>query len=884
MRVCMRYCVLLWFLLMAVSPGFVYSSVSFPTYGVRQIVYPIGETSPTPFGDNLTGGSLSNPGFYALSNDINGGISIDSDNVYLNLNGYRIHVTGQGSPVVGVNLATGKHDITVKNGTIGPDNQVPDTLGIQLNNNSNVTIESCKLVNNAQGMVLNNANKVFVRNCKALNSTVNGVALQGCSGVRVANTIAAGTRGNSSVNGFLVANGQHNSIDGCTAQDTVTDGTSTGSYAAGFQFVGTENKSILQNCLTQGSYAATGGNAYGVLLPYGVLFPKFVSLAGIVNPPAGQGDWVENNQLVWCCDGSNQYLAVAGATFNGTTHGYSVVISDAVGTNVYSINPSKTSSWSSVDQLSWCCAGDKQYLAVAGYTNNYTGYSVVVSDPMGQNPVPMHPSKTSSWSYVDQLSWCCAGDKQYLAVAGYINNDTGYSVVVSDPMGQEPVSINSPTGSWTSVDQLSWCCAGDKQYLAVAGSINNDTGYSVVVSDPMGQEPVSINSPTGSWYDVGWLSWCCDGSNQYLAVAGHINNYTGYSVVVSDPMGQEPVSINPPTGQGSWFYVDWLSWCCAGDKQYLAVAGVTDLSPYYSVVVSNPTGKTVNSINPPTGQGSWYHVDQLSWCCAGDKQYLAVAGPINNDTGYNVVVSDPMGQSPVSINPSQTSIWGHVDQLSWCCAGGNQYLAVAGDTNNGYSVVVSDPMGQEPVSINPPAGQGSWTTIEYGPESIYPQLSWCCGGGNQYLAVAGPTTDGNGYSVVVSDVYGDIVPINPPPGQGSWTIVEYGQLEFISPQQPSWCCGGGNQYLAVAGPTTDGTGYSTVVYKFASNNLIIRSNTATDSTYNATGNAYGFFGNDTANLVISNKAYQNSTNYNDQIQHVTTDYATGAYLYNFSAN
>ncbi len=815
MRVCMRYCVLLWFLLMAVSPGFVHSSVSFPTYGVRQIVYPIGETSPTPFGDNLTGGSLSSPGFYALSNDINGGISIDSDNVYLNLNGYRIHVTGQGSPVVGVNLATGKHDITVKNGTIGPDNQVPDTLGIQLNNNSNVTIESCKLVNNAQGMVLNNANKVFVRNCKALNSTVNGVALQGCSGVRVANTIAAGTRGNSSVNGFLVANGQHNSIDGCTAQDTVTDGTSTGSYAAGFQFAGIENKSTLQNCLTQGSYAATGGNAYGVL------FPKFVSLNGIVNPPAGQGDWVENDQLVWCCDGSNQYLAVAGATVNGMTQ----------------------------------------------------GYSVVVSDPMGQNPVPIHPSQTGSWDNVDQLIWCCDGNNQYLAAAGKTVNGTthGYSVVVSDPMGQNPVPIHpSQTGSWVQVEYLSWCCAGDKQYLAVAGNVNFSPYYSVVVSDPMGQTVNPIKpSTTDSWDYVERLSWCCEGDNQYLAVAGNTNN--GYSVVVSNPTGTSVYSINPSTTD-SWDYVEQLSWCCAGDKQYLAVAGNVNFSPYYSVVVSDPMGQTVNPINPSTTD-SWDYVEQLYWCCEGDNQYLAVAGNINNYNGYSVVVSDPKGKTVNPINPpAGQGSWSSVDQLSWCCEGDNQYLAVAGNTNNGYSVVVSDPKGKIVNTINPPAGQGIWVYNPFLPA----QLSWCCDGSNEYLAAAGSTTDGTGYSVVVSDMYGNIVPINPPSGQGGWEKGSYNQL--------SWCCDGSNEYLAAAGSTTDGTGYSTVVYKFASNNLIIRSNTATDSTYNATGNAYGFFGNDTANLVISNKAYQNSTNYNDQIKHVTTDYTTGAYLYNFSAN
>ncbi len=879
MRVCMRYCVLLWFLLMAASPGFVYSSVSFPTYGVRQIVYPIGETSPTPFGDNLTGGSLSNPGFYALSNDINGGISIDSDNVYLNLNGYRIHVTGQGSPVVGVNLATGKHDITVKNGTIGPDNQVPDTLGIQLNNNSNVTIESCKLVNNAQGMVLNNANKVFVRDCEALNSTVNGVALQGCSGVRVANTIAAGTRGSGAVNGFLAAGGQNNIIDGCTAQDTVTDGTSTGSYAAGFQFVGTENKSILQNCLTQGSYAATGGNAYGVL------FPKFLSLAGIVNPRAGQGDWVENNQLVWCCDGSNQYLAVAGATVNGMTQGYSVVVSDAAGTNVYSIN-SPTGSWDNVDWLFWCCAGDKQYLAVAGPINNYSGYSVVVSDPTGKTVNPIN-SPIGSWgNHVNQLSWCCAGDKQYLAVAGNIDSYPGYSMVVSDPTGKTVNSINpSKTSIWEHVDQLSWCCDEGNQYLAVAGATFNGTtkGFSVVVSDPTGTKVYSINPPAdqGNWdfnQSPAQLSWCCTGDKQYLAVAGNIDSYPGYSVVVSNLTGTSVYSINP-SQTVSWInHVDQLVWCCDGSNQYLAVAGNTNSYSGYSVVVSNPTGTNVYFINPSQTVSWINHVDQLVWCCDGSNQYLAVAGAINNYPGYSVVTSDPTGANVYSIN-SPIGSWNYVDWLSWCCDGSNQYLAVAGniDSSPGYSVVVSDPTGTNVYSINP-SQTVSWV-------NHVDQLSWCCAGDNTpYLAVAGNIDSYPGYSVVVFDPMGQSpVTINPPAGQGSWLSPFYYEYSLFPPL--SWCCNGTTQYLAVAGPTTGGTGFSAAVYSMAaSNNLIIRSNTATDSAYNATGSAYGFFGNDITSLVVSNMAYQNSTNYNDQIQHVTNDYTTNQIFYNFSAD
>ncbi len=843
MRISIRASMLVGLSVMLTSPGLLHGSVSLPSYGVRQIVYPIGETSPTPFGANLTGGSINNPGLYALSNDINGGITIDSDDVYLNLNGYRIHVTGSGSPVVGVNLATGKHDITVQNGTIGPDTQVPDTIGVQLNNNQRFTIASCYLVNNAQGLVIHNSQGIAINQCEALNSTMNGFALQDCSNVHVSKSAALGTQGSGSVNGFITADGQHNVFDCCTAQDTVTtcsSGNTTGCSAAGFNFAGKETKSILQNSRAQGSYAAMGGSAYGVLFP-GVTFspaiglpdplipwPNVTSVAWccddqgkylavgdaylgafvfvfapqdvgnefptVIPVPAPSGRWYAVSSVDWCCTGTTKFLAVGDRgnggydTSGAYVYSFDPAQSTPFGTAIPVLAPSNAGFWHYVDSVAWCCNGTTQYLAVGDAF--ISGAYVYSFDPTKTSPfgaaIPV-PAPSGDWKYVDSVAWCCDGTKMYLAVGdGGISGAYVYSF---DPAQSAPfgaaIHVPAPSnpGDWQYVLSVAWCCDGTKMYLAVGdGEISGAYAYSF---DGKNFTAVPVPKPSAGWYSVSSVAWCCTGTTKYLAVGDGGNGNSGTSGAYAysfDGTGfsSGPIPVPVPSTPGTWFYVYSVAWCCDGTTQYLAVGDYYISGAYvYSFDASATPPTFMKTTQDPLTFGSW-NISSVAWCCSGIYSYLAVA---NQGATPGVFVfsfnsiTGAFTQTSTSLEPREEASWQTPTNVAWCCGSTSNYLVVTDQKASSLPIVFQfDPVGETFTQIQVISTE---VISAEGPFSS----SLCCDATGAYLAAAYHTE-------IITFVFD--------PTNNVFNLVTNGTLSgFTDVSSISWCCGGPTKYLVV---------------------------------------------------------------------------------------
>ncbi len=726
------------------SPGFLCGSVSQSTFGVRQIVYPIGQTSPTPLGTDGTGGEITAPGYYALSQGVTGGIIVKSNGVTLNLNGYRVY-PNLSDGAAGILVATGAHDIAISNGIIGPDASA-NTYGVYLpGDNSNISIERCLVNNNSYGFLLQGTQQSNINTCAANNNSIAGYNLDGCSLVTVADSSAQNTNNTvGNAYGFRLDNGSKNVLEHCTAQDTNSG--ASGYTAAGFSIGNNELSSVVRYCLAQGTYAGTGAQANGIDFPIMQFYP-------MVGPSGDFG--VTVNSISWCCDGTgSKLLAIGGQNSNQPT-GY---------IHVYKVN------------------------------NDGTSFTAI-NDPDTTTP-------TDLGTAVNAVAWCCDGSgNKFLAAGG-----SGSAHATARRNG------SSPAG-----------------YLHVY-QLNSDGISFTQLSDP---DTTTLGAAVNA------VAWCCDGNgNRFLAACGYSVGESNMGYLNAYQLGSSgsfsPIMINPTSGFGQ--SANAVAWCCDGSgNRFLAVCGS----------YLNPT--SIGYVN---------------------------AFQLSSDLTQLTQISNP--------DPSPSTFGESANTVAWCCDGNNNRVLAVGGSNAGapqsgyvHAFTLSQDITTNPATWNFASIDDPGTPAAFG--NGVNAIAWCCNGtGNNFLVIGVQyTSDPAASGILVYELNANKLGFVP---------IQALQGSFGQSAVPDWCCDGGcSRLLAVGGSNSDYTvGYVTA-FEVPCNNLIIQANTVTNSANSPTGGAYGMYGNDCGNLVISNIAYENDIAYGQQIIRTTTDYTSSSPLYNFAA-
>jgi hypothetical protein len=190
---------------------------------------------------STTGFTISTPGSYCLAETVihtnasNPAITINTNNVTLNLNDHHIICTGGNSGI----SATAKSNIVIKNGVISS----AITTGIFIDNSSRICIknvkifscgdigfnlnadesliEHCVAINNDHGIKLDSTENTCIRDCVSSNNTVSGYHIT--TGVN--NIIVDSVALFNGTDGFLIATGgTRNIIYNCIASENQDDG------------------------------------------------------------------------------------------------------------------------------------------------------------------------------------------------------------------------------------------------------------------------------------------------------------------------------------------------------------------------------------------------------------------------------------------------------------------------------------------------------------------------------------------------------------------------------------------------------------------------------------------------------------------------------------
>jgi hypothetical protein len=198
---------------------------------------------------------LNQPGTYALANNIADSLTIESDNIVLSLNGYRI--TGNAEDGYGI-LIDGRKHVGIYNGTIGPDIAGTVTAGIKIRDSEDVTLCYCNLINLQHGIDAQNSSNIYAQNCRSQFFTDFGFSFSGCRASSLQNCAAVRCTTTAAATGFNCSYGISDIFDTCLAQDLIATNTAMGFHLSNCQ------KCVLENCKVD--TVSSGTAAYGIFL------------------------------------------------------------------------------------------------------------------------------------------------------------------------------------------------------------------------------------------------------------------------------------------------------------------------------------------------------------------------------------------------------------------------------------------------------------------------------------------------------------------------------------------------------------------------------------------------------------------------------------------
>lgn len=402
--------------------------------------------------NNVTITGITAPGSYCLAANTNpGSITISSDNVVLDLNGFTLNITGA------TGLTISGNEVTVMNGTI----QNATQNGISISG-SRCTLANIDVVSSPTGFYLANTNDNTLTNCRALNCTQNGFYLTGSQRNTFSNcsvlNIGGATASSTTVNGFLSSGGKANVFTSCTVNNAFTNVNSASAQASGFQIAG-EDYSTITNCTVNGvSTNQTLPNLYGIRCP--MILDSVATPTATLNKDSHAVSWLERD--------GNRYLAtglLSGAgtevdvfKYTGGGATLQLVASDDWPTNVLDVK--------------WLKYDINNYLAIGSATapgNDVEVYQF--TEPSTLSRVTGYDSGAD----VNQVSWlttCTSGStRYYLAAAGLLATK---QLRVDEFNGSTLVAragINTTRGAqcldWLTIEPQAYLAAG---FDATAGT------------------------------------------------------------------------------------------------------------------------------------------------------------------------------------------------------------------------------------------------------------------------------------------------------------------------------------------------------------------------------------------------------------------------------
>ena len=641
---------------------------------------------------------ITKSGSYKLASNVDNSITIDANNVLLDMNGYTLN----GDLVVNSNLS----NITIENGNVknGTDgirvnagcraitlNEITVencVRGITFDRVTHSIIRDCDMVTNTTGLELNGSHNIVIENCTAQANVQAGFSLLSTTSVVIEDckAIATGEGNNhafgdaSNVFGFVSHNGYGNIFERCIANAThATTTTSSESIVAGFGLKDNESCSKIIGCESSNNSSASSG----LTIPYGIWLQN--RFDGVVTITAtNQVNTDDSAVAQWSPDGA--YLAVAqntaGIPVRVVLYQFDRTSSQLIA--VHTVTPDNNNgSNDTIRVVQWSPNG--QFVLAGGATfsgtfgNSLFLYRFDQSNETLVSVLEMNPNGDDAADIVQAISW--SPDNKYVAVSTTTDLPQYFTVFVFrfDQVAQTLTRVLAfnPDGLDSSLNfpfEVSW--SPDGNYLGVGGTFFNINETLFIYKFNKTTETISVVdaiSPSGGGFNdtVQSIAWAPNG--HFMAIGGSFLGPISNDDLILyrfDRVTEKLIrvySINPGGG-GSGDQINTLSW--TSDSGYLAAGGVANLEDAYIFKFNRftETLAQIAAINP--GNGSLAEISSVAWTAHGENivisgraanpnnnifMYQGLQFPRNNIITNNILYGDSGSNSPGGVGISGSS-------------------------------------------------------------------------------------------------------------------------------------------------------------------------------------------------------------------------------------
>jgi len=554
---------------------------------------PMDEFDPTP-------SIITSPGYYKLSSDLIGTVTISTSRVTLDLNGFCIS-NGINHGVV---ISSGVSEVTVRNGTIisptagngievesgGQGITIENIRAIQCltglnatscnalivsdsvflsNTNEGVNLASCtgcllskcRTGLNSTGVRLDQCDNNNLQGCLAIEDAVAGYHLQSCiSNLLVdCKSLGIGSSGSAvDTHGFVADGGSCNTFDLCCARGVVTSATDVANIAAGFALKGGETCSAITRNSIGCTKTPSGGSsaAYGILLEASVSpFTRLVS--GNVAQTMYTCQWHPK-----ICD----YFVLGGVPSNGQIRTY---FYDRDANTITDLQTLSHGATGEIRNLEWSVDGD--YLAAVGSAGS-GGYDTRVYGLDSCSGLLEVATEATHGATLYATSWSPNGG--HLVVGGVASGGNQIRLYGFNKSSGTLTSV-STVAHGATVWTIKWSPSG--RFLAVGSETTGGNQLFIYEFDPIA-ETLTLRDSQAPGATVYSVAWSCD--DQYLAMGGAAGTGGNDTRLYSFDGSTKVLTLKDSVVHGATVYgVDW-SPC----RRYFVTAGV-NVSPNEEAVL-----------------------------------------------------------------------------------------------------------------------------------------------------------------------------------------------------------------------------------------------------------------------------------------------------------
>jgi len=561
----------------------------------------------------LASTTITSPGYYLLGDTFEGSITIDSDDVTLNLNQFQLYDNTGTTTLITIENDT--NNIFIKNGSLKGSGDTSSASGIYINpgacgvNVDNLcisdvqngilldgiqtnSIENCQATNCfftycQKAVVLNYAQSCVFKSCEALKCKESGFELYhsslnkciDCEVLEIKNDDP-----DTSIFGFASTNGKGNLflndiVDGLSK---ITSSNMTN--ATGFFLGDNELESQIVNSLANQIECLGNGDSYGMRLLTNFFDPQ---LTYTLDWDSGTDSSNAANSVAWSPDG--QHVAYAGSVQESSDSNIIVQVLDA---STLALQLTYTLDWAGnsdeANSIAW--SPDGQHVAYAGSVHEGSDENIIVQ-VLDASTLALQLTYTLDWAGNSDEAYSIAWspDGQHIAYSGSVEQGSNSNIIVqvldASTLDLQLTYTLDWAGNSDEAYSIAW--SPDGQHIAYAGLARQSSNWNIIVQvlDASTLDlQLTYTLDWSSGLDIAYsIAWSPDG--QHIAYSGSAQQGSNSNIIVqvldaSTLDLQLTYTLDWSSGLDISYSIAW-----SPDGQHIAYSGSVQQGSNFNIIV-----------------------------------------------------------------------------------------------------------------------------------------------------------------------------------------------------------------------------------------------------------------------------------------------------------